>query len=407
MMSVLIIGAGASGLICAVIAARNGADVTLFERNSKIGKKIASTGNGRCNFTNTEIDVKKYYGENPDFIKNALFKFSTDDAIDFFESIGISPVFSENGKVSPRSLQASSVVELFKYEIEKLNISLKLETFIQNIEKVDDKFILTDQSGIRYTGETVILATGGKAMPESGSDGNGYKLCEKFNHYVTNIFPSLVQLHLAGNFFKKISGVKIVARASLMEDDRVLYSEIGDVLFTDYGISGPPILQISRLAGKMLFEKKAPVISLDLMNDMSEEELFSKLKERSIYAYGKSVFISMIGFLHKRLISSILDESGVKYLNKNAEDLKDGDYRKIANVLKNWKMRVIADNGFKFAQVTAGGIKTDEINPKTMESKKVNGLYFAGEIMDVDGMCGGYNLHWAWTSGYIAGNSVK
>ena len=266
MHKILVIGGGAAGMMAAISAKKHGGDVILLERNKRVGKKILATGNGRCNYTNINLSIDNYHGKNPKFVYSPLSQFNVYDTIDFFEKLGISPFIEENGRVYPMSLQSSSILDVLRFELEYLGIEVVTEAFVIDIHK-GDKFLITLEDGRKFKADRVILATGGKAAPNTGSDGNGYRLAEKLGHTIEYIFPALVQLKLEGNFFKKVEGVKIIGRAELYENNTFIRREEGDILFTNYGISGPPILQISRMANKLLYEGKIPQLRISIIKD--------------------------------------------------------------------------------------------------------------------------------------------
>lgn len=404
MHKVLVIGGGAAGMMAAISAKNHGADVTIFERNNRVGRKILATGNGRCNYTNINLSIDNYHGKNPKFPYSPLSQFNVYDTIDFFERLGITPYIEENGRVYPMSLQSSSVLDVLRFELEYLGIEVITEAFVTDISKKANKFSVTLEDGRKFTGDRIILATGGKAAPNTGSDGNGYKLAEKLGHTIEYVFPGLVQLKLEGNFFKKVDGVKIVGVAELYDENMLIRREEGDILFTNYGISGPPILQISRIANKLLYEGKKPELKIVIIKDKNKEELEKYLHYRFSFMPKKTIEKALIGLINKRLIIPMLKEIGVDK-NKLIAHISKEEIRKISNILTDFRFNIIGSKSWDSAQVTAGGVKTDEINNTTMESKLVKGLYFAGEIVDVDGDCGGFNLQWAWSSGYVAGKN--
>lgn len=404
MPKVIVIGGGAAGMMAAISARNHGADVTLLERNSRVGKKILATGNGRCNYTNINLSINNYHGKNSKFPYSCLCQFSVEETIYFFERLGITPVVEENGKVFPQSFQSSSILDVLRFELEYLNVEVITEAYVVDIEK-RDYFIITLKDGRKIRGDKIILATGGKAAPNTGSDGNGYKLAERLGHTIENIFPGLVQLKLEGNFFKKVSGVKIVGVAELYHDNRLLKRDKGDILFTDYGISGPPILQLSRTALELINCGKEAELKVSIIPHKSPKELYEYLQYRFSFMPMKTIEVGLIGFINKRLIIPILKEVEIDR-NKKIAHLSVDEVKRLCNILTDMRFKVTGSKSWDDAQVTAGGVKTDEINNSTMESKLVRGLYFAGEIVDVDGDCGGFNLQWAWSSGYVAGKNA-
>lgn len=402
---IIVVGGGASGMIAAIVASRNGADVTLLERNDRVGKKILATGNGRCNYTNINLSTINYHGKNPKFTYSALGSFNVETTIGFFERLGITPFIEENGKVFPMSLQSSSVLDVLRLEMENLGIKIELNSYVETIKK-DKVFTIKLQDGKKIISDKVILATGGKAMPASGSDGNGYDLLKAFGHSILDTFPGLVQLKLDGNIFKNLKGVKFPGKTSLYSKDKFLLEDFGDVLFTDYGISGPPILQLSRRALEYLKNGKDIKLRISIIYSKTKEELYDYLNERFIYMEKRTIEEALIGLINKRLIPTILKEVGIKR-GKSILHITKKEIMNISDILTSWEFNITGSKGWKEAQVTAGGVSTKEIDNKTMESKKIKGLYIVGELLDIDGDCGGFNLQWAWSSGYIAGLSAS
>lgn len=401
---IIVVGGGASGMMAAIVAKRNGADVTILERNDRVGKKLLATGNGRCNYTNTTINyntfLENYHGENPQFVYSALYSFDLYQTIDFFEMMGITPAVEDN-KVFPNSFQASSMLDVLRYEIENLGIELVTEAYVVDISK-NKNFRLKLKDGRTYESDKVILATGGMAMPVSGSDGNGYTIAKSLGHKLIDIFPGLVQLKLEGNIFKSIKGIKFPGVASLYSNDKLIMSDKGDILFTDYGISGPPILQLSRTALEYQKNHQDIKLKVSIIPNRTKEEMEKYLAKRFEFMPNKTIQEGLIGLINKRLIIPILKEINVDK-DKNVSKLSTDELDSLAKILTSWEFNIIGSQGWGQAQVTAGGIDTREIDDKTMESKLVKGLYMTGELLDIDGSCGGFNLQWAWSSGYVAG----
>jgi len=385
---IAIIGGGASGMMAAITARENGAEVVVYESNDKIARKILSTGNGRCNFTNRYATQDKYNGRNTAFMKNAINKFWVDETLDFFERIGVIACEESDGKMYPYSRQASAVLDVLRFEAQRLGIEFRLKTKVQSVSKEGKRFLVL---GEYY--DKVIIATGGKAAPALGSDGLGYELSKSFGHTITKLYPTLVQIKTDLSDVKGLKGIKVQAKVSAGDK-----SDYGEVLFTDYGISGPPVFRISS------FIKDKKEISIDFMPDYTEEQVFNILKKRSFR--GLSAEKMLIGIVNRLVGINLLKYAGISPLTKPENELSDDELLSIVSALKSRKLRVVGTKEWDNAQVTAGGVNTDEVNSKTMESRLVKGLYFAGEILDIDGECGGYNLQWAWSSGYVAGQSA-
>ncbi|NLI60260.1 MAG: NAD(P)/FAD-dependent oxidoreductase [Clostridiales bacterium] len=404
---VLVVGGGAAGMLAAIIARRQGVEVTILERNPRIGKKILATGNGRCNFTNINTDVSYYNGKNSKFVYSALSQFDVFRTIDFFEELGIAHKIEEQGKVFPMSDQASSVLDVLRYELHRLGVNILCNSYVKRIHSIEGKFRLDLDNGTTVEGDRVIMATGGKAMPSSGSDGNGYDLAKQMGHSIVDIFPGLVQIMLEGSFFNQIQGVKFVGTAELLMNNKSLARDRGDILFANYGVTGPPILQISRKAGELLLQKKNPTLKISIIDTMSDDDVKNLIEKRFSKAKGKKIEFSLVGLINKRLIPVILKEAGIASLKAPVQTLSKKERDSIAEILTDWRFKIRGTKGWSSAQVTAGGIDTREINPNTMESKLTKGLYFAGEVIDIDGQCGGFNLQWAWSTGYVAGYNAS
>ncbi len=400
---VAVVGGGAAGLTASIFAANNKAKVILLEQLDRVGKKILATGNGRCNFSNTDLDISNYFGCNPKFAYSALKQFDYHKTIEFFDNLGITAKVEEDGKVFPASGQASSVLDVLRYEVERLGIDIVCNAKVLDISKNPKKFSLTLNNGSTITADKIIIATGGKAAPNLGSNGSGYLLAEKLGHRLVEPFPALVQLKLNAPFLKQIMGVKFIGSAEIIINNKPVAAAEGEILFTGYGISGPPILSISRVASEHIYKQEQVWLKVSIINYQSDEELENYLKERLQKQSHKSILFSMVGFINKRLIPVVLKEAGITDINKPAGQVTSVERKKIVSILRDWRFKVTGTNSWQFAQVTAGGVDVRDINQKTMESKVVPGIFFAGEIIDIDGACGGYNLQWAWSSGAIAG----
>lgn len=398
---IIVVGGGAAGMVAAIVAKRNGGGVVLLERNDRVGKKLLATGNGRCNYTNLNIELNNYHGEDTSFAKYALRQFNKDSTIDFFERLGITPASEDNGKVYPLSFQSSSMLDVLRAEMDYLGVELITDAYVVEIKK-KKQFTVKLKDGRIFTGDKLILATGGMAMPVSGSDGNGYSLAKSLGHKTTNLHPALVQLKLEGNFFKQINGVKFVGIVGAYHKDELLQEDMGDILFTDYGISGPPILQISRKVIQYLNMGKEVDLRVSIIHTKSFNELYAYLIKRFELMPWKTVEDSLIGLINKRLIIPILKELNIDK-NKITVDITNKEVQDLTKILTSWAFKATGSKSWGNAQVTAGGVFTNEINNNTMESKLVEGLYIVGELLDIDGDCGGYNLQWAWSSGYLAG----
>jgi predicted Rossmann fold flavoprotein len=402
----IVVGGGAAGMMAAVSAGRLGAAVTILEKNERVGRKILATGNGRCNYSNINTDITYYHGANPKFTYSALASFAVDDTIEFFRKLGIEPKVEDFGKVFPMSEQASSILDVFLYELNELGVKIVGDAFVTDIVRKNNRFEVKLKNGEVYLGDSVVITTGGKAMPASGSDGNGYDLAKKLGHTVTDIFPALVQIMLEGAFFKRIEGVKLVGTAEIIHNNKSIAKDRGDILFANYGVSGPPILQISRKVGELLPTGEDAYLKISIIDTITTDELSILLKRRFQVNPKRPVDFSLVGLINKRLIPVVLMEAGINDLKRPAVDLLEREQERIVDILTDWRFKIRGTKSWPSAQVTAGGVTTAEIDGRTMESKLVKGVFFAGEVMDIDGQCGGFNLQWAWSSGFIAGRNA-
>lgn len=400
MSGIYIIGGGASGLFAALWAAKRNKKVTVLEHKDKPGKKILATGNGKCNYTNLIQDRECYRSDDPSFAPEILKAFDTGRTVEFFQEIGIYP-HERNGYLYPNSGQASSVLEALLLEGERLGVRVECGVHVQRMEK--NLRIYTDKE--EYQADRVLLAAGGMANPALGSDGSGFELAKALGHRIITPLPALVQLKSKEKYFKTLAGVRTEAEVSLYSGKKLLAEEKGEVLFADYGISGIPVMQVSRYAAKALSEGREALLVLDFLPFLSKEELKEVLVGRLKRNRMETIEQAFIGLLNKKLAYVALKETKIE-VSLTLSQLKDEQLSRLAARLKEWKIPVSEPKSFELAQVTAGGVDTKEINPATMESKLVKGLFFAGEIVDVDGTCGGYNLQWAWSSGYTAGSHL-
>lgn len=402
----IIIGGGASGLAAAICAKDLGLDVLLLEGNDRLGKKILTTGNGRCNISNEFINLLNYHSDNSGFSNYVINNFSSNDTKNFFYSIGLPLCSLDNGKMFPLSLQASSVVDLLKLATEEKNIAIELNAKVKSVQNNKNFFSLFTNDDKVFKCKNLLICTGGNSYTSTGSDGSGYSLARALGHAIISPVPSLVQLKLNHSKLKALSGIKFEGSCEIFVDNSSMKKASGEILFTDYGISGPPILQISRIASKYSSTNKV-LLKLDLFPQWNNDELKEFIENHwGTFSY-RSIFNSLIGVLNKKLIPIFLKECGIDDIHKPVYDLTWKERNSILNNLKHWTFEVSGTNSFKNAQVTAGGVDTKEIDNKTLQSKIVKNLYFAGEILDVDGDCGGFNLHWAWASGYIAAKSIS
>ena len=403
MRHVAVIGGGAAGMMAAITAAREGVKVTILEHKDRIGKKILSTGNGRCNFTNTYQTPACYRSDNRDFAWNIIQKFNVEKTISFFKELGIYPK-DRNGYLYPYSDQAAAILEVLQIEIAKLDICVMTEINVLDIQPVKRGIrVTTDKKTI--TVDSVILACGSKAAPVTGSDGSGYQLAKLLGHRIVPVLPSLVQLRCAEKFYKSISGVRVQGTVEIYADDISLASDTGEIQLTNYGISGIPIFQVSRYAAKAIYQKQSVTAVLNFMPDMNKDEFLSFLQERIALCPHKTLDEFFIGIFPKKLCELWIRLSRLPK-EMRVSDLSGEQLEKLVLLIQHLRTHITETNAFEQAQICCGGVDTTEINPDTLESNYVPGIYFAGELLDVDGICGGYNLQWAWSSGFVAGKEA-
>lgn len=399
---VIIAGAGASGLVAGISAARAGASVLILEHMERAGKKILATGNGKCNFTNEKQGIAYYRGKNPAFVLPVLEQFGLSKTLAFFEELGISPRNKRDGYYYPASGQASSILEVLLMECRRLKVKLAYNVGIRTITKQQNGFLFETKQGV-FEGRKCIIATGGKSAKKTGSDGSGFPYIVSFGHHVTDIVPALVQLQGKQSFLKEIAGIRAENTVTLYIENEKITEETGELQLTGNGVSGIPVFQISRYAAYGLLEQKKVHVLLDFLPGQPERDTTELLVRRfDTYGQGKTAKEALIGLFPEKLIPVFLKEAdispGIRAKQCSREKLET-----LSQVIRQLRVDITGTNGFDGAQVTAGGVDTEEIQAGTMESKLVSGLYFAGEVMDIDGMCGGYNLQWAWSSGWTAG----
>jgi len=397
----IIIGAGAAGLVAAITLARSEQQVTVLEQNNKIGKKILVSGNGKCNIDNKYIDLHHFHSQNPDFIGKVLNDHDFNVVKKFFTSIGLELIEGKEGKMFPMSLQASSVVELLEYEAKRAGVEIVCDCTVTGIEKNGDTFSLETTQGTK-TCTQLLLASGSPAAPQLGGSTSGYAFATRMGHSLIPRHTSLVQLCSDESWVKACAGVKVAGVAKLYANGEYITEKKGDLLFTNYGISGLAILDLSREVSTRLANFDYCELSLDLMPEYSKEKLSNLLLNRIQNESEKPISLWLQGVMHKKLITIILEQSRSKV--KIESELNRKEINKLVHAIKNLKLGISDTKGFKGAEVTTGGIDTTEVHSQNMESKLVENLFFAGEILDVDGDRGGFNFHWAWVTGLRVSN---
>lgn len=391
-------------MAAAIRAARNGAEVELFEGNDRVGKKILSTGNGKCNLGNVELELDKYFSSRPERLERFLEKFNADDTIAFFHSLGLL-VKQKNGGLYPVSEQAASVLDALRYAIEREPaIQVRTQCRIDRIERSAKQNKIFLYSGReQFSFDRVILACGGKAAPKTGSDGSGYLLAKMLGHEIVPTVPALVQMKCSEEWFKSVAGVRADAEISFDDGERV--AERGELQLVEYGISGIPVFQLSRRMNYILRSRKELVVKIDFLPDYPGEHFADKLfRERRALMKGATVEAYFTGLLNKKLMLLFIRMAGLKP-TEAAEQADRERLKRVYELCRELRVHVTGSNSFDNAQVTAGGVPLEEVTER-LESKKAPGVFFAGEILDVDGRCGGYNLHWAWCSAYLAGTGA-
>lgn len=387
-------------MAAAISAARHKAEVTIIEHMDRIGRKILSTGNGKCNYTNRKQGLRYYRGENPAFVLPVFEQFGSEETIAFFRELGIVPKERE-GYFYPASGQAASVLEVLRMELRRLSVDIKTESSLISVHKTQKGFVVkTNQD--TFFADRCIFACGGRAFPKSGSDGSAFPHIEKLGHTFTDVVPALVQMKAKQSYFKSIAGIRAEISIQLYINQHMVCRDRGEVQLTKDGISGIPAFQVSRFAAKALRKGQKVQAVLDFVPYLSQEELYLELKERFLRKSGKTAEEALVGFFSKKLIPLFLKENRIS-LHETAEKVSPSKIKMLSEYLKHVTIDLVDTEGFDKAQTSAGGVNTAEINDETLESYLVPGLYFAGEVIDIDGMCGGYNLQWAWSSGYVAG----
>ncbi len=386
MPDIAVIGGGASGLMAAITAARLGCNVVVYEKNDRIAKKLLATGNGRCNLTNKNITLDRYHGEVPEFPKTVLEKFTKDNTLEMFHEMGLL-CRDEGDKIFPYSLRASSVIDILRLELDRLGVEIECSFDVKEIIPRKSVYEIVSWDGRHEFATAVIFACGGKAAPSLGGGSSGYEILKKLGYKVTPLKPSIVQIKTETDAISGLKGVKAMASVSLGKK-----IEYGELLFTEYGISGPPAFSLSSYYGE-------EAVEIDFFPEIDKKDLFLLLKQKAdLGLTGQELFT---GIIHKNIALAIIKKSGVDTKNVTASSISA-----ICEISKKFTLKTEGTMSWNNAQVTRGGISTIEVKEDTLESKKHEGLYITGEVLDVDGDCGGFNLQWAWSSGYVAGEAA-
>lgn len=400
-MRIGIIGGGAAGMTAAIFAAECGGDVTILEHTARIGKKILSTGNGKCNFTNQQLSKGDYNGNHPSFAEKILKYFDQNDAVDFFEECGMVTVSKRDGYFYPYTGQASTVLNVLRYRLDCLGVHIITEVCIRSAIKDKDGMFRVKTSEKEYCFDRLILACGGNAAPATGSDGSGYQIAKTFGHRIVRPLPVLTYLKSKEATLKELAGVRANASLDLYIDGIHCQRESGELQLNKDNISGIPVFQLSHKAIEALSKNKKVEVFADFMPEYEHEKL-QKSIEKLKSSYPKlSINDALSVMLHKKISTAMLRRVGVSF-EKPMETLSKAEISALTSQIKRYEFSICAYPGFEAAQATMGGVDTSQIR-ETMMSRLVEGLYFAGEMVDIDGRCGGYNLQWAWSSGYVAG----
>lgn len=409
---VLVAGGGASGMIAAITAAKHGANVTVIEKKSKPGKKILATGNGHCNFTNRKQESSCYHSSDDAFVWSVLQQFDYKQVLAYFQESGVL-AREKDGYYYPLSGQAASVRAMLEREMERYKVDVHCEETVLHIipkkdltgQRINGYEVQTDKDS--YLARTVIFAVGGKAAPVHGTTGDGYRILEELGVSITPPLPALTSVELSDSCCKLWSGVRVMGQVELWCEHEKVASDYGEIQMVAKGISGIPVFQLSGLAARLLYESKEPYLRLDVMPSYSKEQIEAELLRRcNTYGAGRSLGDILDGMLPDKLAKALLQ---AVHLNPaDASALLQDDKRRIALVeqIKQKKLHIRKVSDFDKAQVTTGGVALHELHASTLELKNSPGLYITGELADVDGICGGYNLQWAWSSGHLAGQSA-
>lgn len=397
-MIIGIIGAGASGMAAALAASLNeNTQVILFERQARVGKKLLATGNGRCNLTNLHADERGYHGEDADFSRGALSQFDVEKTLAWFKSLGLFTVAEDSGRVYPYSDQANSVVDVLRFALNKENIVLKTGFEVKKLRQQDGGFLVQGDEESVFC-DRLIIACGGLAGTKLGGSMAGYKLLSQFGHRATRLRPTLVQLKTDWSGIAALKGVRANCAIEILRDGKRFSAGTGEIQFTDYGISGPVVFEVSR---DVCYGSGEWIARLDFLPGHERQTLLEALRSRTASELSGDELLT--GILHNRLGKVLTRAVGIRD-NRSLAQLTDGELKAVCAAVKGFDIPLVEPMGMDSAQVTAGGVITADFDPDTLESKKVPGLYACGEVLDVDGDCGGYNLQWAWSSGYVAGS---
>lgn len=406
MRKVAVIGAGPAGVMCAIQAVNDDVQVILFDKNPKLGKKLLATGNGRCNYWNSNQSLEHYHSSNSELLSNIITLEVQEEVLKFFDKLGIVPHIRD-GYYYPYSNQASSIRDLLESYAKKVGVHFSFDTTVVDIFKEDEKFVVVMKDGCEYF-DDLVIATGSKASPKTGSTGDGYLFAEKFGHNIIPVYPALVQVITDGNFLKDWAGVRSFCSVSLFQDGKFIKREFGEIQLTDYGVSGICVFNLSRYISSGIHENKKCKLLLNFLpflEDKTKDQITSWFSLRGRVLGDSSLVEFLEGVLPYKLLLVILKRCGFS-LKKSWNELADYEKNTLINMILEFSVVATGTKDFSFSQVCSGGVSLSEVNC-VLESKKVSHLYFVGEVLDVDGDCGGYNLGFSFMSGIIVGKALR
>lgn len=409
MSKVLIVGGGAAGMFASIFAARNGNEVHVFEKNEKLGKKLFITGKGRCNLTNA-CDMDTLFANmvsNGKFMYSSFYGYTNQDVIDFFESIGLPVKIERGNRVFPQSDHSSDVIKALEREMKAQGVQIHLYAKVKEVRAEENRFAYLEMAdGSRVDGDACIIATGGLSYQTTGSTGDGHAFAKQLGHEVTEMLSSLVPIETKEEFVPALMGLSLRnVQATVYDGKKELYSDFGEMLFTHFGVSGPLIISASAYVGQILKKKKELKLVIDLKPALSEEQLDARVVREFEENHNKQFKNAVNGLFPAKLTPVMIHLSGIDP-EKKVNVISREERQSFVHLIKNFTLTLTKMRDYKEAIITRGGVKVKEVNPSTMESKLVEGLYFAGEVLDVDALTGGFNLQIAWSTGYAAGSSI-
>ena len=405
MNKILVVGGGAAGMMAAVTAARNGKKVRLIEKNEKLGKKLFITGKGRCNITNA-ADIEDLFSavvSNPKFLYSSFYSMTNDQVIEFFEELGVKTKVERGGRVFPESDHSSDVIRALEQEMKRLGVEIRLRAEAEEILAEDGRVTgVRLSSGKELHADAVIIATGGISYPSTGSTGDGYRFARECGHKVADLSPALVPMEVKEWYARELMGLSLRnVEIRITDGKKKLYEEFGEMLFTHYGVTGPVILSASSIVGKKLREHPL-TLHIDLKPALTEEQLDKRMLREFEANHNRQFKNAVDSLFPSKLKPVIVELSGIQE-DKKVNEVTKEERLHFVRLIKDFSMTLTGMRGYNEAIITKGGVSVKEIDPGTMESKLVNGLYFAGEVLDLDAVTGGYNLQIAWSTGYLAG----